>query len=158
MVINQDNVFSETKAIVLDYLKDATNGLTDIQTPVRSRSKWILTHFPNRQSGRKSFKDFTGYPIVVVQPTIVPEVTGTFSEDTRTGSMVISVTHKGSTADAEVLANETMKRLQDGKPTFSTAGMKNLKIIDNGIQSDPMSESNFYQRDFALSWTYSERV
>ncbi len=158
MVINQDNVFSETKLEILNWLKDTDDGLTDIQDPARDRSKWILTHFPNRQSGRKSFRDFTGYPIVVVQPTVVPEVTGTFSKDKRTGTMTVSVTHQGNTSDAEILANETFKRLQNGKPTFNTSGMKNLKITDNGIESDPLSESNFYQRDFTLSWTYSERV
>ena len=158
MVISQDNVFSETKLTVLNFLKDETNGLTDIQSPARSRSKWILTHFPNRESGRKSFADFDGYPVVIVSPVVVPEVTGTFSKDKRIGTMAVSVCHQGNTSDWEILCNETMKRLNAGKPTFSTAGMKRLRITDNSVPSDSLSKTNYHQRDFVLSWTFSEMV
>ena len=141
---------------IYDLLTDVTNGITDIQSPVRTRTVWILSAWPdNRQSGI-SKEDF---PIVVVNNPTISTTRQTIKRTDVTANVIIDVYSSGN-ASAENL-DKVFDNIYDVLRTYKWSTLRNTclliqpKIVDTANNIFMRGDLKVHVKSMNLQLTFT---
>jgi len=119
MAVTISTILGQTYSTVRSVLTNVSTGLTDTQSPARTRTLWVLSAFPDEYGS-----DFPGYPVVTIEAN---SVTGLMSLGGSTKTATVTATiivYNSNAANLDTLCDDVTNQIfVTGKSTLESGSL-----------------------------------